>query len=262
MNRTYLRSLGFLAFAATAATAAAQAAYDPACWPPMSTTGPSTDYLVYQLPDDAGSSNPLFGVTLGISGTDTYDKSCVPPSGFTFESSGRVGFTIGSVGSIRSDVDEYMRLQFGMPFMVGGAIGFGMITSADAAGANPTEKELYEGVDTAYIGASDRYAVSQATVGDYRVQLRVDLIGDAAKLNWQIRNTTADLKYTGLWFGQSIVFLDKNGSQSLANYVYAPGYLPITVAKRYRRNATVGGVEQDRPPRLPGEALRLIGEVW
>jgi len=247
MNRTYLRSLGCLAFAVCAASASAQAAYDPFCWADPMTGGFSNDYIAYTLPESAGSNNPLFGVTVGVSGTDNYGKQCVAPNGFTFESSGRVGFTIGSVGSIRSDLDDYLRLQFGMPFMAGGAIGFGMITTADSAGPAVSSRELYAGVDTAYIGASDRYAITQATVGDYRVQLRVDSIGDAAKLNWQIRNTTAELRFTGLWFGQWVTFLDRNGSQSPAGYIYAPGYLPITVAKRFRRNATVGGVEQEIP---------------
>lgn len=243
MIRTYLRSLGLLGLLATAGVAAAQGGtgttYDPFCWPPPNSDGTqppgfSDGYISYFLPQDP-SQNTLFGVRLGVTGTDTYYKSCIPPNGFTFNMPGRIGFTVGSVGSIQSDFDDNLALNFGMPTMTGGSIGYAMVV--EGTGDGSTKKTLFGGsaLDTAYIGASDRYCTASGTAGSFRVRLQVDLIGDASRLNWQLTNTTTAAVNGGLWFGQWVdldALSEETGGGPLsvrhaANFVFAPGFKPF-----------------------------------
>ncbi|RZL70657.1 MAG: hypothetical protein EOP29_22960, partial [Rhodococcus sp. (in: high G+C Gram-positive bacteria)] len=125
MNRTYWKSLGFLAFLACSATASAQFTYDPTCWPPMATAGFSDDYRAYPVPENE-NDNPLFGATLGWQGTDTFAS---PPSstcilGGTMAAAGRISFTVGPTGSIQSTRDDYLRLSFGSPFAALGSTSY------------------------------------------------------------------------------------------------------------------------------------------
>ena len=229
MNRIFSKTLAVLAMTGVYGFAAAQAGYDPACWPPMSSTGPSTDYLVQNLEND------LFGMTIGVSGTDTYDKSCVGPNGATFTTQGRFGFTIGALGSVQSDQDDYLRLQFGMPFMAGGQIGYAMIVEKTAAGA--VTKTLFgaNAISLSFQGQSDRYTILETTAGNFKVRLRADLVGDAAKFRWTLTNTTATSTNVGLWAGQWLLGLDKDGNTVGFDHVYAPGYKPFHTPQRFQR---------------------------
>ncbi len=229
MNRIFSKSLAVLALSSIYGFASAQAGYDPACWPPMSSTGPSTDYGAQYLEND------LFAMTIGVSGTDTYDKSCVPPSGATFNLQGRFGFSIGALGSVQSDQDDYLRLQFGMPVMVGGSIGYAMVVEKSAAGA--TTKTLFgaNGISLTFQGRSDRYTILETTAGNFKVRLRGDLVGDAGKLRWTITNTTAASTNVGLWFGQWMLGLDQNGNNVGFEHVYAPGNKPFHTPQRFQR---------------------------
>jgi len=229
MNRIFSKSFAVLALTGVYGFAAAQSGYDPFCWPPMSTTGPSTDYGAQYLEND------LFAMTIGVSGTDTYGKQCVGPNGATFTAQGRVGFSIGALGSVQSDQDDYLRLQFGMPFMVGGAIGYGMVIERTPAGA--TTKTLFgaNGISLTFQGRSDRYTILETTVGNFRVRLRGDLIGDAGKFRWTMTNTTAASTNVGFWFGQWMRGLDKDGNSVAFQHVYAPGFKPFITPQRFQR---------------------------
>jgi hypothetical protein len=229
MNRIFLKSFATLALVAGCSAAMAQAGYDPACWPPMSTTGPSADYGTQYIEND------LFVLNVGISGTDTYDKSCVPPNGATFNAPGRIGFSIGRLGSVQSSFDDYLRLQFGMPFMVGGAIGYAMVVDRTAAGAVTKSLIGSNGTTLSFQGASDRYGIYETTVTNYDVRLRFDLVGDAAKFRWRLTNTTAESRNVGMWFGQWMFGLDQNGETLGFAHVYASGNKPFITPQRFQR---------------------------
>jgi len=225
------KSFGLAAFMACATAAFAQggASYDPGCWPPDSDDGPSDDYVVYKLTDDppfiAGpqTNNPLFGVSIGASGSDTYGEQCYP-DGATFNTPGRFGFTVGSRGSIQSDVDNFLRLQYGMPYMVGGSIGFTMIIQAAADGTNEARNRFgADGFNLAFFGASDRYCVTEGVVGDFTVRLQTDVIGDAARMSYRFTNNSADSLRVGMWTGAAMEYLDQNGFSIFPSYIYAPG---------------------------------------
>ena len=240
MNRNYQKSLGLLVFLVCAAVGSAQTGggsfYDPGCWPqPQPAPGFSDDYQIFNLPN-SDSDNQLFGVTLGIGGTDTYGKQCIDgENNATFNSQGRIGFSIGQLGSVQSTFDDYLRLNFGMPLMVGGSIGYAMVTQTDATGAN-FARNLFGagGFSTAFTGASDRYFLVVSTVGNFRVRLQVDLIGDAARLNWRMTNTTAAAVGGGLWFGQWVTFLTAAGDEVPVGFVDAPGYRPLRTPQRFK----------------------------
>lgn len=257
MKRTSLRSFGLLAFAASASAVFAQtgggAAYDPGCWPPMADRGPSDDYIIYNLPFEDGD-NQLFGVTLGINGNNNYGNQCTPNTNadFSFDVRGRVGFSIGSIGSVQSEFDNYLRMNWGMPIMVGGGTGYAMLTErASATGALTRTLFGANAIDTAFVGASDRYAVAFSNAGSFRVRLQVDLIGDAARLQWDITNTTAAPIFGGLWFGQWVVFLDQNGNGEDPTFVNTPENKPFTTPKRLRREGVTGPQDADILPMTP-----------
>lgn len=240
------KSFGIAALIACSASVFAQggASFDPSCWPPMSTTGPSTDYLVYKLTDDvpfiAGpqTNNFLFGVTVGVGGTDTYGNLCVAPNGATFNSSGRFGFTVGSVGSIQTTADDFLRINFGMPYMVGGSIGYTMLIQQNADGTNQQKIRFGGGgIRLAFVGASDRYCITETEAGDFTIRLQTDVIGDAARMSYRLTNNATEIRRAGLWMGSEIVLTDQNGFSGIPGYVFAPGFRPFTVPKRFRRGA-------------------------
>jgi hypothetical protein len=258
MKRVYRKSWGIAALVACAQVTFGQAAYDPDCWPPMSTTGPSTDYLVYKLTDDpifiAGpqTNNGLFGMSLGISGSDTYDKSCVGPNGATFTSIGRFGFTVGSIGSVQSEADNFLRISYGMPYMAGGSIGYAMLIT-QAVGATAITKTRFGsgGVRLAFVGASDRYCLLESDTNGFRIRLQCDVIGDAARQNWRMTNIGTDPVNAGLWIGGSLDFLDANGIPAGPTFVTTPGSRAITTPRRWRRGATGLGTDVDGITVLP-----------
>jgi len=207
MNRNLYKALALLASTgAFYQVASAQASYDPTCTATI-TKPYSDDLLEYPLPL-VDSDNPLFNVVLGISGTVQYNKVCIGPNGATMNTRGRVGFSIGSTGSVQSDQDDFLRLTYGMPLHALGSCGYAITLEQPAAGGAITKTLIgAAAMDTAFIGASDRYCSASTTNGNIRIRIFVNLTGDAARLSWLLTNQgTAPIK-AGLWFGQWITTL-------------------------------------------------------
>ncbi len=182
----------------------------------------SDDYAVM------GIGSALMRVHHGLSGTTTYggqNGPCYGPTAVTLNMRGRIGFMYGSDGSIQDQYpadpanssfsDNFMTLTVGMPADPGGHYSYVTTTKNGTRtlyGANP--------LSLAFVGASNRYWYSQSTNDNVFVQLRCDVVGDAARLQWTLTNLDADPANLGLWFGAIIGMLtnpfdfvvDRNGA--------------------------------------------------
>lgn len=230
------------------------------CRDPTSTTSPySTDWAV------PAEYDSMFGASVGLSGTVNFSKYCFGPSGITLPVQGRVGFFIGTDpnllnvdgtpnpnygkgGSFQDDlagigIDDGLTLTFGGYTGVAGNFSIANIvqstTTASTTGgtSTTTTKMEYYGknaIDTFYAGLSNRYFVTESTASlGARVILQVDILGDCAKLTWQIQNTqTATNIGLGLWFGQWVYMQGVQGPYS-ANYVTVPGMRPMNSDTRF-----------------------------
>ncbi len=266
MNRNLKKALllvGAMAGLAATATADGWVGY---CIDPASTTSPySTDYgEEYQF-------NSLFACTMGVSGTVNFSKYCFPTSGFTGPTAGRIGFSVGTTGSSQDNLagtlwDDELGLTYGMQWVtsftptgiqdvpasgVVGNFSIANLVVGDANGLN-LKKDYFgkAGIDTAYYGASDRYFIGETTNDNIRMSLRVDVIGDAARLQWTLTNQQATAATVGLWFGQWVAPAGPQGPHS-ADYVTVPGLKPITTDHRFVRNANANATnptELELPP--------------
>jgi len=215
------------------------------CWNPLVTKDPySTDWGAEWQYDS------LFGAVQGVSGTVTFD-TCFPTV-VTLPMAGRLGFFVG--------VDTAQTLPNGQPnpdYLIGGSIqdnlagtpvddglgltwgsytgvsgNFSIAKLMVGSTTSTTVTSAYFGsaaIDTAYFGASDRYFVCESTMLNFRVSCRVDVIGDAARVQWTLTNTQTTVAPTvGLWFGQWVYMFGPQGIHS-ADYVTAPGLVPMNV---------------------------------
>lgn len=216
--------------------------FDPvfSCEDEGSTTSPySTDINIYNLFDD------LFGVTLGITGTVNYGKSCFPPNGITVHTAGRIGFYIGPLGSVQDEsygsanpIDNWMTLVFGAPTGIGGNWGYAKTVRTAANGGAQTRTTFGQNaIDTAYVGASDRYFVAESTNDNIRIVLRADVLGDSTRLSWGLTNT-GDAAQIGLEFGQQLDYSAVNGFVGPPQYVQVPGIRPFFTDRRFSRVPT------------------------
>jgi hypothetical protein len=187
--------------------------------------------------------NDLFGFTVGTRGTVDFEL-CFTDNGFTADVGGRIGFQIGRIGSIQDEaveglqIDDDLMLTMGMPYGVGANWGYAKIVrQADDGALTLTAFGDDDSIDSFFIGASDRYAVAEDTVDNVLVTLRVDLIGDAARLDWGMQNLDAEPTRLGLWFGQWVVARGpQTSTSSLADgihYVKVPGQRPLNVDTRF-----------------------------
>jgi hypothetical protein len=197
------------------------------------------------------TNNYLFGVSIGVSGTDTYGLPCLDPNA-TFNTPGRFGFTVGSLGSIQTTADDFLRINYGMPYMVGGSIGYTMLIQQNADGSNQQKIRFGGGgIRLAFISASDRYCITETEAGDFTVRLQSDVIGDAARMSYRLTNNAAEIRRAGLWMGSEITLTDQNGVSSTPGYVFAPGSRPFRTGRRFRRG--IGG-----PPTFDSEGFEVL----
>lgn len=250
MNRSFFQALALVAGSLAAAQAAqAQALWDDPCHIGFTTSPYSIPYAVRGLPAGSefggGPVDSLFAVTVGLAGTNTYSRTCF---GLTTDPAiavaGGIGFSGGAVGSIQSDKDDYLRMTYGMPFAVGGNLGYAVIVRQDAAGAI-TKTRWGAAINTSFYTASDRAAVFIATADNVTTTLRADQVGDAVRFSWTMQNQSADATRLGLWFGQLVEFMDKEGEEipqfaesAAASYVYAPGYRPFRTPTTFSTNSS------------------------
>lgn len=256
MNRNHIKAT-VLAFAAlgTATGALAQTVpqLPPPGWvqfcidPTVATPMPYSTPYIYEE-----DWNDLFGVFMGVAGSVNYSKVCFT-NGVTQPINGRIGFMIGPRGSAQDEVyaggnqfiDSWLYITMGMPDGVGGNWGYAVVTSGTPGTAAVTRSPWGGTVDTAYYGASDRYFIGESTVGSYRAILRVDILGDAGRLQWSLTNTGAAQATVGLEYGQWVNFFQPliNGgldgeptefeNPPELTYVVVPGMRPLDIDTRF-----------------------------
>jgi hypothetical protein len=225
MNRNLSKAIA-VTVAALAGTQAALAQYDPQCWPPMSTTGPSTSppLILLEL------TTQLFVCAFGQQGTDTYAE---PDCGNeTMTAGGRFGFAVGSTGSIQSTIDDALSLTFGMPTTTGNSCGFAMIVTGTAPNYTKT---VFGPPTLSDYGASNRYFYLGSTVSNFNCEVHVDVIGDAARFTWTLQNpiTATAAAPVGLMVGSWVQPATSEPFDHDLTYVYTPGYKPFIVEEAW-----------------------------
>ena len=200
----------------------------------------SDDYGFGFVPRGGGQ---LFQVAVGVTGTTSYggqNGNCFAPTAITTNASGRFSFSVGSVGSVQSTVDDNMALTFGAPFSMGGTWGGGNIVQGDPTGALETTVFGANGFDLAFGGESDTYYSYSTTNGTTRTTARFDIIADACRIQWTMQNTAATTRRIGLNVGHWVALLANDGQSTGGplgglTYVDIPGARPPRTEQRYIR---------------------------
>jgi hypothetical protein len=202
------------------------------CPPPDNTPPFSTDASFQSL------TSPLFAVSLGISGTSNWRAGCYSGADINGNLAGCIGFGVGNQGSVRTPLDNRMALTLSFGHDVGSVFGrFGYATIQEDAtstrfGAN--------GFSTTFTGASDNYFYTRTTNNNTQIDLRVDLLGDAARLDWTFTNVDpANTHAVGMMFGQALGILtsipQNNQTPTPEYYVTVPGIKPPRTERRWAR---------------------------
>ena len=178
----------------------------------------STDYLGYEI------QSPIFAASIGVSGTVSYNSNTeMPPGCFSAHHTGnvrgRIGFGAGWLGTIQSDVDDSMAFTWGFEpappnttkSPITGVFGTGAyaIVTEDATttmfGAN--------GMQTAFVGLSDSYFYTRTTNNNVRIDCRVDLVADSARVSWTLANVDVVSHSIGLGFGSTVSLLSETRAE-------------------------------------------------
>ncbi|MBC8063371.1 MAG: hypothetical protein H7Y17_00950 [Chlorobia bacterium] len=232
------------------------------CINPNNNTPYSNPYLIGSV------GNDLMLATMGFVGTVTYGGAngpCFDPA-ITANVRGRIGFAIGGQGSVQTNFDDNMVLTFGMPLSPGGAWSYATTNTVDPTtgvrtktlfGANP--------LNLAFVGASDRYIYGETVNNNIRARCRIDVIGDASRIQWTLTNETAAAVPVGIWFGQWIemfagsadpatgAFFSGETFGDKLPYITVPGQKPVLTDRRLIRS-------QD-PSNFPATASFNFGQT-
>jgi len=242
MSSNFRKVIGSFAFGAISVAGACAQTWD-ICIDPQNTTPFSNPYGFGAVENDQ------MRAFMGFVGTVTYGGAngpCFNPA-ITANIRGRIGFSIGNVGSVQTGFDDNMLLTFGMPSSVGGSWGYATTNTRDlTTGAVTRTLFGVNALNLAFVGASDRYIYGETVNDTVRVRCRIDVIGDASRLQWTMTNegTTRGI---GLWFGQWLemfassadpatgaVFSGQSFGDKLP-YVSLPGRKPILTDTRMTR---------------------------
>ncbi|HJP84190.1 MAG TPA: hypothetical protein VJ835_11880, partial [Fimbriimonadaceae bacterium] len=206
----------------------------------------------YSNPYSFGSvANELMRATMGFVGTVTYggqNGPCFAPTAITANVRGRIGFAVGGQGSAQTSFDDNMMLTFGMPISPGGSWSYATTNTLDPATGART-KTLFgaNALNLAFVGASDRYIYGETVNDGVRARCRIDVIGDAARLQWTLTNEGVT-RPIGIWFGQWIEMFagspdPATGAQfsgqtfgDKAPYITVPGQKPVLTDRRIIRS--------------------------
>lgn len=204
------------------------------CWDPDPDFDPFSDDFGYNF-----LSTTLFEATMGGSGTVNWDGTngrCFNPD-ITLDVAGRIGFRVGSLGSRHSGFDEGLAVTMGFPFP-GGNWSTASITK------DGTQATYFgaDGLSLFFAGASDRYILAETTSDDVFMRCRLDLVGDAARVQYTLRNLEADPVSIGMWYGQWVEMMSRSGQLAGAfsvngPYVVMPGRKPLILEERINRLA-------------------------
>lgn len=270
MRQGYIRLFGALAIVSAAAASNAQGGggFGLNCVDIHNMTPFSPDYLQMDW------GNNVMMAAMGVSGTVTFggtvsttdpNPPCFIPA-VTANSRGRLGFGAGTDGSIQSNFDDMMAYCFGYP-IPGADWGYATLTtdSKTLNGLPASTRTLFgaNGMVTSFTGASDRYFFGETINGMTTIALRVDEIGDAARLQWTLTNNDTAASHTlGLWVGLWMAMFspntgDESGYPFASNefqsdpygasgndkfgYAFIPGAIPPTVEHRYIRSQNTSG---------------------
>lgn len=248
MNSALFKAIGVIAGVGSAATVAlGQGWSDGWCHP----TNPQPPPPAYSV--DFGASvigNDLLLASLGISGTVTWGSTpgpCYDPP-VTMNARGRLGFLSGVEGTIQTLFDDLLAYVTGALFDTSGSMSYATSTRDGA-------RTLYgaNGWNLTFVGESDRYVIGETTNDNTRVSLRMDVVGDAARLRWRLTNEGAEAAGLGLWYGAWTGMVGQqtdstgarfSGAQSIVGgkpgYVYPRnGEKPPRTDQRYIRAADV-----------------------
>ena len=111
------------------------------CLDPMNMMPYSPDYA------SADVATPLMQVHMGISGTVTYGGTagpCYAPTARTLNAEGRLGFSIGAVGSIQTNFDNNLALTMGAPADPVGDYCYARFTVDDEDGAHAVHAACFQ----------------------------------------------------------------------------------------------------------------------
>jgi hypothetical protein len=202
-------------------------------------------------------ANTKFQAWLGASGTVGYQGvtstnpvGCLPGSGGTANARGRIGFAIGSEGSIQTNFDDLMSLTYGWGHGANGVIGrmgYAIVTHGTTSSLFGTN-----GFQTFFSGLSDTYTYARTTNNDIQIDLRIDIVGDAARLQWDFTNQSANTTPVGLRFGQYVSLLQESTGNHVGTtdtispssgftFVTVPGIQPPQTERRWSRTADPSG---------------------
>ncbi len=215
-----------------------------------------------------GQANLLMGASTGVVGTVTYGGAmgpCFGPTAYTGNIPGGFGFMSGFLGSVQdqnpadpnsSFVDDGLIYTWGMPIDPNRDGGIMMTLQGEPGSAALPTRQVFglQPFFEFWEGLSGRYYHFGSQHGDIEVMLRVDVIGDTAKVTWDLRNiNTTTARMIGLWFGHQTAMLsataDTTGSDMSFSGLFTrsfrsgkPGYIetpagrPILTPKRFIRN--------------------------
>jgi hypothetical protein len=208
-------------------------------------------------------SSKLFSVSVGSAGTIAYNAvNGMPPGCFpgaiTANTTGRIGFGTGTEGSYTTTIDNRLALTLGMgqgDLTVGGISGVGGNFSYAMILEDATQTVFGStGFNTFFGGASDKYVFGRTTNGtNTRIELRADLVGDSARLDWGLTNIDPVASHRlGLSFGQHVAIAAADGSVSSGTpysltlnrtpgYITVPGIKPPSVEQRFTRASDPSG---------------------
>ena len=244
MKSALFRALGVVGCAGATATVALGQGWSDGWCHPDDPLPPPPAYSI-----DFGANvigNDLLLASLGIRGTVTWgsqDGPCYDPA-VTMNARGRLGFLSGIDGSIQSNFDDLLAYVTGALFDVSGAMSY-------ATSTRDGTRTLYgaNGWNLAFVGESDRYLVGETTNDNTYVALRMDVVGDAARLRWRLTNLGTETAALGLWYGAWTGMVGQfsdatgerfSGARSIAGgkngYVYPRnGEKPVRTDQRYIR---------------------------
>lgn len=156
------------------------------CIDPANTQPFSDDYRI------TGIGNALMFVTMGVSGTVTHGGQtgpCFGPTARTLNAAGR--FAFGSPeGSVQTSFDDELAFTMGWPGEPVGDYTFArVITAVDPQTGRFTSELFGEGgLAATFVGASDRYFIASWNGTNISARLEVKVLGDAARMQWDITN--------------------------------------------------------------------------
>ena len=208
----------------------------------------SNPFLAYEI------ESPIFAASMGIVGTVGYlDVNAKPIPGcflpaLTGNVRGRIGFGAGTTGTIHSPLDDNMGFTWG--FHPGGKFDGATGVCGTSAYAIVTEDKTTSlfGVNpfqTAFVGLSDTYFLGRTTNGNVRIECRIDLVADSARVNWSLQNIDTKSHSIGLGFGSTVALFSEAAQevhgtlpgigQNPGTYVTVPGIKPPRTEHRFTR---------------------------